>query len=51
MAWFEKVSGKRWLIPVLGLILVGAVVGAYYLLRPSADAQVQEHQMQTATVR
>jgi HlyD family secretion protein len=51
MEWLEFLRGKRWLIPLLGLVLVGAGYGAYVLFRPSAEAQVQEAQMQSATVR
>lgn len=51
MTWYEKVRGKRWLIPVLGFIIVGAAVGAYFIFRPSADVQTHAPQMQTAAVR
>lgn len=34
MTWLEKLTGKRWLIPSLGLIIVGAAAGAYFFVSP-----------------
>ncbi|TFH36210.1 MAG: hypothetical protein E4G99_05470 [Anaerolineales bacterium] len=51
MKWLGYVRGKRWLVLVLGLIVIGGGVGAYFIFRPSTDNQVPEPQMQTATVR
>ena len=51
MKWLGYVRGKRWLVLVLGLIVIGGGVGAYFIFRPSTDDPVQEPQMQTATVR
>jgi HlyD family secretion protein len=51
MKWLESWRGKRWLWYVLGLIVVGSGVAAYFILRPSAEVQAQEPLMQTATVR
>jgi HlyD family secretion protein len=51
MTWLKTIQERRWLVLVLGFIIIGGGVGAYFLFRPSDDVQAQEPQMQTATVR
>ena len=51
MTWLQSIREKRWLVPVLGLVIIVGGVGAYFIFRPSQDAQAQQPQMQTATVR
>jgi multidrug efflux pump subunit AcrA (membrane-fusion protein) len=51
MTWLKTIGEKRWLVLVLGLVIIAGGVGAYFVFRPSPDVETQEPQMQTATVR
>jgi HlyD family secretion protein len=51
MNWLKEITKKQWLFWVIALIVIGVGFGVYYLFRTPAEAQAQEPEMQTATVR
>lgn len=51
MTWLKTIKETRWMILVLGLIIIAGSLGAYLIFRPSQNVKAQEPQMQTATVR
>jgi RND family efflux transporter MFP subunit len=51
MRWLKTIREKRWMVLVLGLIVIGGAIGAYFAFRQAPNAQASEPQMQTASVR